>query len=565
MNLGDTHNSPNRRVRKLLCGLGHSLFLCAVIAYIAVSCSIDRDTEKLISEAEKIVSSEPQRAIEIMSSIDRSELYDDAAFARYALVYSEALYYGQVNVNQDTLTRPMIDYYLGSKNHAERARAFYQHALVLSRMDEYPEAMLSLMTAEESLAKSPNHRLAGLVCRNKGYIYGADCLFENSYAEHKKSIDHFTKAGLEEHRAFAVYDMADALANLHQYEEAERYFLESFDYAVEFDNKHMLCGIMHGLCDVYISMDEFAKCDAILALFDEYDCLVYYVSNYYCLKAIVEADKGNYEEAEEYARLAEQCADADETNIQFTHYAVNRIRGDYREALLWHEQSKLNQDSLMRQILRQSVLNVQVELLQNGVDKERREAELKGQRNMILWLSFIILVVIISIYLRYRWVARERDIASYMQTIKELGGNAENLKREVHELYKDRFADFNRMCETYYQHGNTPREASKVFEDVKSIIEQTKNDDQRIGELERIVNLQYDNIVQRMRSACPKLTDREIKLVLYSYAGFSARTISIFMDSDLAALSRLKYKIKTKLNECNFSDAQEVLCNTLCR
>ena len=175
MNLGDTHNSPNRRVRKLLCGLGQSLFLCAVIAYIAVSCSIDRDTEKLISEAEKIVSSEPQRAIEIMSSIDRSKLYDDAAFARYALVYSEALYYGQVNVNQDTLTRPMIGYYLGSKNHAERARAFYQHALVLSRMDEYPEAMLSLMTAEESLAKSPNHRLAGLVCRNKGYIYGADC------------------------------------------------------------------------------------------------------------------------------------------------------------------------------------------------------------------------------------------------------------------------------------------------------------------------------------------------------------------------------------------------------
>lgn len=565
MNLRSTHNNSHPSLRKLLRGLGQCLFFGALIAYVAVSCSMDKETEKLIDKAEKIVRDEPQRAIEIMSSIDRSELNDDKAFARYALVYSEALYYGQVNVNLDTLTRPMINYYLGSNNHAERARAFYQHALVLNRMDEYPEAMLSLMTAEESLAKSPNHRLAGLVCRNKGYIYGSDCLFENSYAEHKKSIEHFTKAGLDEHRAFAVFDMADALANLRRYDEAEKYFLESLDYAIEHDNKHLLCGILHGLCDIYICMDEFAKCDQMLALFDKYDCLVYHTSNYYCLKAIVEADKYNYETAEECARIAEECADADETNIQFTHYAINRIRGDYKEALLWHEQSKLNQDSLMHEILRQSVLNVQVDLLQHGVEKERREAELKGQRNMILWISFIVLVIIISIYLRYRWVARDRDIASYMQTIKELGGNAENLKREVHELYNDRFADFNRMCETYYEHGNTPREASKVFEDVKSIIEEIKNDEQRIEELEHVVNLQYNNIMQRMRSTCPKLTDREIKLVLYSYAGFSTRTISIFMDSDLAALSRLKYKIKTKLHECDFSDAQEVLRNTLCR
>lgn len=565
MNLRSTHNNPHRSTRNTLRVLAYYLFMGAVIAYLAVSCSMDVETERLINEAEKVLQDDPKRAIDIMQSIDRSELSDDKSFARYALVYSEALYYDRALVDKDTLTRPMINYYLGSSDHDERARAFYQHALVLNRIGESPEAMLSLMTAEESLAQRPDSRLSGLVCRTKGYIYGGDCLYENSYVEHKKSIEYFTEAGLDEHRAFAVFDMAYALANMCNYEEAEKYFLEGLDYAIEHDNKRLLCVILHGLCDVYICMDEFAKCDRMLALFDEYDCLLYYVSNYYCLKAIVEADKSNYDAAEQYAKLAEESADADEINILFTRYAISRIRGDYKEALLWHEQSKLKNDSLMHEILRQPVLNVQVDLLQKGVDKERREAELKNQRNTVLWASFIMLVVIIFIYLRYRWVARDRDIASYMQTIKELGGNAENLKREIHELYNDRFADFNRMCETYYEHGNTPREASKVFEDVKSIIEEIKSNEQRIEALEHVVNLQYNNIIQRMRSTCPKLTDREIKLVLYSYAGFSARTISIFMDSDLAALSRLKYKIKTKLNECNFADAQEVLRNTLCR
>ena len=102
-------------------------------------------------------------------------------------------------------------------------------------------------------------------------------------------------------------------------------------------------------------------------------------------------------------------------------------------------------------------------------------------------------------------------------------------------------------------------------ENLKKTIEAVKNDEQRINDLERIVNLQHNNIMERLRKGCTKLTERELKVILYSYAGFSARAITIFMDSDLAALSRLKYKIKTKLHEVQFHNSQEVLNNILGR
>lgn len=546
-------------------GLLYAVVLCIIGLGCIVGCSMDKSTAAKIDEAERIMQSNPEHAIEIMGAIERNELNSDAAFARYALVYSEVLYYGQANVDRDTLTRPMINYYLTSDNHAERARAFYQHALVLNRMGKYPEAMLSLITAEESLAKSRNERLAGLVCRTKGYIYSSDCLFENSYNEHKESIDHFRAANLDEHYAFALYDMADALDNLHRYEEAEELYLQALDYGIEYGNKHLMCGSLHGLCDVYICMDEFEKCGEMLDLFEEYDCLVYYISNYYCLKAIVEANRGEYNSAYELVETAASHEDADVTNIEFTRYAVNRIKGNYVEALRWHEQSKLRQDSLMLQALKQSVLNVQVDLLQNGVEKERSEAELKAQRNTIALIALGVILTLIIIYLCHMRIVYKRNVASYLQTIKELGGSADNLRSEVYDLYRDRFADFNRMCETYYEHGNTPREATKLFEDVKKTIEAVKNDEQRINDLERIVNLQHNNIMERLRKGCTKLTERELKVILYSYAGFSARAITIFMDSDLAALSRLKYKIKTKLHEVQLNNSQEVLNNILGR
>ncbi len=542
-----------------------AVVLCIIGLGGLAGCSMDKETSNKIDEAERIAQNDPERAIEIMASVERNKLDDEEDFARYALVYSEALYYGQRYIDSDTLTRPMIHFYLTSDNHAERARAFYQHALLLNHMGEYPEAMLSLITAEESLAKSPNERLAGLVCRTKGYIYSSDCLFENSYNEHKRSIEHFAAAKLDEHYAFALYDMADALDNLHRYEEAEKLYLQALEYGVEHNNKHLMCGSLHGLCDIYICMDEFEKCGATLDLFEKYDCLVYYISNYYCLRAIVEANRGEYDAANEFVATAASFDDADETNIEFTRYAVNRLRGDFKEALLWHEQSKLRQDSLMLQVLKQSVLNVQVDLLQNGVEKERSEAELKAQRNTIVFIALGVILALIIAYLRYTRTTYKRNVASYLQTIKELGGSADNLRSEVYDLYRDRFADFNRMCETYYEHGNTPREATKLFEEVKITIDAIKSDEQRIKDLERIVNLQHNGIMEHLRKECPKLTERELKVILYSYAGFSARAITIFMDSDLAALSRLKYKIKTKLHEAEFSKAREVLNSILGR
>ena len=133
----------------------------------------------------------------------------------------------------------------------------------------------------------------------------------------------------------------------------------------------------------------------------------------------------------------------------------------------------------------------------------------------------------------------------------------------VDRLYNDRLKDLNRLCETFYEHSDTSRQVSKVFEEVRLTIEEIKGDEARIDELERLVDSCRNGLMSKLREQCPKLNEKELRVALYSYAGFSARAISVFIDSNPVALSKIKYRMKTKIKECDGPDADLLIQNLI--
>ena len=133
------------------------------------------------------------------------------------------------------------------------------------------------------------------------------------------------------------------------------------------------------------------------------------------------------------------------------------------------------------------------------------------------------------------------------------------LTEAVSHLYKDRLTDLNRFCETYYEHSDTTRQTVKVFEQVRSTIEAIKCDKARLEELEDLVNSCRDDLMSRLREQCPKLNEKELRVALYSYAGFSSRAICVFIESNPIALSKMKYRIKAKIKESNAPDAEMLI------
>lgn len=536
--------------------------LLAVVAIVVAGCSTSADIRRDIERAETIAESNPKEAMAIMESIDPSKVHGEKDRAHYALALSEAYYYNRIIVESDTLTAPMMEYYRFSDSHDERARAMYQHALVMQAMGKMPEAMLALLEAEESFTKYNNKRLLGLIHRTRGDLYGEGCLYRNAYDEYALAAECFSEAELTEHHIYARMEMGTTKLLMRHYEEAIALYNEVTEYAIESDNRYLLCEALMGLAEVYSQQDDYAKCAEVLDRVEAHDALLFDFCHYYCLRATCDAAHGDKASAERNIVKATEAEDYDDEAVNYTLYVVHRTLGDTATALMWHEQNKNEQDALILEVLEQPVLNVEVESLQKTLNSEKRERALIRQRNTLIYIGIAIALIAIALYIRYRMRKKNNDIAQYIATIEELQLANRNLPEEmtasVSALYLDRFSELNHLCDIYYDHSGSSRQKNLVFDKLNETIDAIKSDNKRLKELEVAVNRYRDNVMEQLREV-PRLTERDLRIALYTFAGFSNRAISIFLDSDPVSISRYRYNLKQKIKSSGVEHSEALL------
>ena len=537
------------------------------MALVAVGCT-SREALESIERAEQLMADSPEEALRIMQGVDRESLRSDEDKARYELVYSEACYYNFMDVDVDSLTRPMMRYYLESDNHDERARAMYQHAFVAYNGGDLAEAMVALTEADKSLAEVENAKLYGSVQRLKGNIYSEGCLYANALESYAAARECYCELGLEEHVAYLGYDMGGTLIQLRRFDEARVELEGALDYAKATENAQFVCAVAHELLDLAIYLDDYDMCREYVELFENEGVLLYGEPHFMCVKAMLLAHDGRVEEALSLVDEAEGIEDDLEwADVEYARYIIYRNVGDADGALQWQEESINAQDKMLLQVIEQPVLNIQVEMLRSDLEAEMRERELMRERNVTIYVAVgvavVLIVVGLSLYARHRIRRKDREIANYVETIESLRTDIERIPRDmaasITMLYRDRFSELNELCDIYYDHSGSSRHKNLVFNKVLETIEAIKGDSSRIDELGAMVDNYRDNALQRLREALPRISERDYRVALYSFAGFSNRAIALFIDSDPVAVSKIKYNIKYKLRGVESVDCEQLI------
>ena len=62
--------------------------------------------------------------------------------------------------------------------------------------------------------------------------------------------------------------------------------------------------------------------------------------------------------------------------------------------------------------------------------------------------------------------------------------------------------------------------------------------------------------MRKLNEVLPKLSERDRRVSLYLFAGFSNRAIAIFIDSDPVSVSKIRYNIKQKIKSVGGEDAE---------
>ena len=525
---------------------------------LLVGCSTDEQTLQLIELAEQVMIDHPDSALRVIRSVDTETIRGEEDMAHYRLAMAEAMYYNRLTPNRDSIAQPLFDYYLKSDDHAMRARAMYQHALVMQSDGENAKAMYSLLEAEKSLEHVDNPRLAGLVHRTKGDVYHNECLFSLSLDEHQKAKEMFDKAGLESHSLYALYNIAVAQTSLRNFRESIETLLEIERQTRLIEDDFLQYMALVDLCFNYIEIGEYESCLSTFPLIDASYYEGYNVCDYYCIGAVLNAYKGDNQGAEEWLSIAKEQPDRYQVRLSYAEYIVNVFQGNSDKALETYTSMIAVQDKNVFNLINNSLLQSQVDLLSKKIEHAE---ELQSKNKMLYLLIATIVVIVIAVLvliILYRHRKYKNDIRHYIETIENFQlvtkSSSSELDSVIEALYRQSLNEINELCEIYYEQAGSSRLASKVVEQVEKNIDRLKNDKRRMAELESAVNVSSNDIMHRLREQCPDLCERDMRIALYTYAGFSNRAISLLVGCSSDAVPKFKYGIREQIKRSQAED-----------
>lgn len=524
---------------------------------LGIGCSTDKATLDTIDYAERIAEEQPDSTLLILNSIDTRRLRTKHDEMRLRLITSEALYYQRANIGIDSLTQPLFTYYFDSDLHTERARAMYQCAMAYLQDGEHAKAMYAFFEAEKSLNVEENTRLRGLINLNMGKIYHDELLYENAIERLMLAEKCFADVGLGYHRIYAISFIGKNYLNIREYDESLKYLTQAMNYTIEHEYYTLLSEILGDMAMVYYDKNDFDSCENVLANFEKYDCFTYNECLYYSYKAILSAVRQDFDSAEQYIQLVEPYDTSTDVVVQYAKLQIAVHKKEYKSAFDQYANLIQKQDAGTLNALQHTILNSQLEVLKY----DNQLISLKNQRMKMLYIYTTIVILLILllliVYTRYRHTRYHHKISSYVSTIDKLNllcqdvNQTKLIKNTIERLYRGNINEISRLCEIYYEHSTHSRLTTNVMAYIFNQIDQLKNDRNKLRELEEAVNIAYDGLMFKLRECCPSLSEREMRIALYSYVGFSNQAICLLVDVNTERLPKIKYNMREQIKRSN--------------
>lgn len=164
-----------------------TLLLCFLTFSIA-GCREGKDTAATLTEAEALMYTSPDSALQMLEAIPHPERLTGREQADYALLLTQARSRCRITATSDSLIRIATDYYLYTDDNNRKATAFLYLGDVYMDMKKYTEAIVPLKQAEEAL-EDTEFRIQSLVYSNLGYLNRKSGNYRLAWTYYRKALN----------------------------------------------------------------------------------------------------------------------------------------------------------------------------------------------------------------------------------------------------------------------------------------------------------------------------------------------------------------------------------------
>ena len=539
-------------------------YFAAILALCALCSCQAFHIDEILDRAERQLTDAPDSALVTMQSIRRYALLRPTVRARYGVVYSAALDKNYVDVTADSLIRYSASYYDLHGTAEERMRAYYYLGRVYENAKDYQQALLYYLDAAQYTESVEDNYLKGLLYSNLGEMYQQYYNYDKAYKYAEQSYHFYKEAKLLKHQVYQLYKAGELLGCMERYSESIEtlrrtiYLADSCNYT----QINFLC--YKSLLQAYEKSNNFiVGYNLLIKMENEFsDNAIYKFLSICGTGAHLYAQVGNKKRAENLLEQGWKLAKnrVDSVYMRYYHTRYLQANRKYIESYKMYSKALFSHNAILFDNINNPVSAAEGKYFkQKAIQSELRAKQQRG-RYILIFVLCVLFIVAISLYV---YIKKRREIAHKNELIKqylssvqslhsELAERDEKLKEVSSEIFGEAFKAIDELCCTYFEYSDNPKQQSAILNHVKRLIGNISSKPYLV-QLEEQINGCYDNILEKLKSEFPTLSENEYMLSCYLCAGFTTQAICLFLNCNSSAvynrISRLRKKIKDSTSE----------------
>lgn len=562
----------------------YCIFSIFLLLFLSISCG--RTPDRRITDADRLINSNPDSALSLLNRIDPASL-DDANRNLLTLFSAKAADKAYKTYTDEQTLEKMADFYENNTD-SLRTQSLFYYGLCLSYNGNQEKALIPLTEAYNSAKESNDHFYAGMSAREISNIYGNMLITDKCLKWALKEKENYDAAGKPIHSFWAQLDILNALIWNGQISEAQPLY-DRLCSSPEADNPVVKTKLLSAKADMAVIREDPKAAIAIFReLIDSGKNLTSRqwskLSEAYLLEKESQPASSSLDSARMHA-----ISKLDSLYVLKIDAILTAQNGNFTEAypkaLEWGERMAQDADS---KIIKPGTVPLSDFLEEKDGKAKAIQKELRaslttlGAVILLLAIAFISVAIIYRVKLKLLKAENERfasqieslydDLSASsniaieknddLEHVEEKKDNdfmkAEALKKDLRDLLGKNLKMLNELCELSYKAPANEEHAKKFHSSVVKILRQFQSDD-TARKIEKSIDHNYDGWMLRFRKTFPGLHEQQYKLAAYLFIGFSYRTIALLMGkTSVNAVYIAKHNLKADICGIDSPEAEKM-------
>ena len=503
----------------------------------------------VLDRVEIVMDDNAALADSLIRQIDPQSVRGKEDRARYAVLFIAAEYKNYQIIPDDSLIMTAVRYYSISNNMEYRFLSNYYLGCVYSYLRRYSDAAAAFANAEQLISYIGNEHWKGLLYSQLGVIFNEACDFHRAEDYFLKAISCFENVGNEEYRVNAMLDLGKTKINNQEFREADSILRIVEIKAKILGDSIMLKDCLYNRLSCSVYMNEP---DSATNILNKYGLIIDETSTSFgYLEMMVRyfITIKDYDKSDSFMKQAWNCAESEDDSI-YLYYVSSMLaesKGQTEDALDYFRKYTSLQNDNLREVLSQPILGAQKEQYRIVAENELLKYRHARLTLILCVVIFLLIIVIVLVTYHYKKKRMKEQLYDSLVLVEELSGKIEDLKNQVRVQFHERHDLSNRLYSMYFDSESQDKITKQQLNvTINSLIKDYTAPDS-VKKLDNLLNESYDGIMDCLADPEIGLTDKEVELFRYSFAGLSSKAVSVIIKESPQNIYQIKSRLLKKV------------------